>query len=200
MHIIRKLLPILLLLVCSCRQAPVYVPKQMDVVSGKVMELNFKKIEFVSQYSSSYESPFVEHLMPIQIPYLVSSWVDSNIRITGQGDKILKIVLKDYAVKEVRYFDKTEEARELHDGLAKYQLNFECSFEVYDVSNLALPEKNLDLKYRNKKYFDTDSDPVSHLNLLQEMETELSRELNSKIFDSVEQSLLPYSTNNIIEN
>lgn len=97
---------VLLLAACS---TPEPVPEFQDLRFTNKGAITFRADEKVilSDFEPSFQSPFVEHLMPLPPERALRTWAEDRLAVTGGGDmsgamRIVRFVVRDASVREER--------------------------------------------------------------------------------------------------
>lgn len=87
-----------LFLVASCSPArPVDLPP-LSFTRYQPIYLNVSNIEFIEEYKSPLQMPYVEHLIPYSPSEAIHIWIKDRIRAIG-SQNVLQIIIKDGSVK-----------------------------------------------------------------------------------------------------
>lgn len=107
--------------------------------------LNVSTIQFVNEYKSPMQPPYVEHLMPYSPEDAMRIWVKDRIRAVGP-EKSLQIIIKDASVKATElHKDSSIEDFFTIDQDRRYDAKLEVELRIYGSAS-ALSEANVSVK------------------------------------------------------
>lgn len=98
------------------------------------IELNVKKVNIVSEFTSTFRRPNVEYLFPISIEKTAKNWAEDRLSATNySSDKVATFVIRDASVTEE--LEKSDKAF-VKDRI-KYKAKLNILLKVHDERNLS---------------------------------------------------------------
>tara|TARA_B100001123_G_C15228341_1_gene994093 strand:+ start:926 stop:1513 length:588 start_codon:yes stop_codon:yes gene_type:complete len=126
----------------SCQKKLVIKEVVFDNSSLEKININSANKEIIISYNSSFEEPYIEHVMNISPTDRVVSWLENNIYTFGTLNKLV-IDVQDASISQKEIDGEIEVA-----GIIKkqkeylYEIFFKIEFILYDESNQVLAKTN----------------------------------------------------------
>ena len=132
----KKLFLFLFLFIFSCQ--PIDNLEIIVFDNSQLEKLNIltKNIEIKQTYVTKFSEPYIEHSFDIQPVSRLKDWIDENIKIAGEHNK-LNINILDASMK--RSEDKNLDAKKFDEqDIYRYELFFLVEYSLFDNSDLLL--------------------------------------------------------------
>lgn len=98
------------------------------------IELNVKKVNIVSEFTSTFRRPNVEYLFPVSIEKTAKNWAEDRLSaVNYSSDKTATFIIKDASVTET--LEKAEKA--FTKDRIKYKARLSIMLKVHDDKNLS---------------------------------------------------------------
>ena len=122
-------------ILCSCQSVEIVENVVFDYVQFPKLTYLANSIEINNKYESTYEEPFLDHLIDGNPTSRVNEWIESNVKGFGVENKLV-ITIEEASISYLNFKSEKKIAGILYKpNEVRYDLKYELVFSIYNDNN-----------------------------------------------------------------
>ncbi len=178
----------------ACQPAPIIPPTEAEAPRFNTLppiHIKAKELRIAKEFTSSFKTPYVEHLFPVPPVQAIGVWADDRLKPSGNGG-VLELVITDASVKEIMLpVDEGVKGLFKREQAQRYDARIATKLRMFDgVQRMAAAEAEVEITL--SKSIREDADVYDREQLFNEMLAELMTRYNAQMEQQIQMHLTPY--------